>query len=81
MIIGSSKELSKVEVDFDKFDLNKLQSHEVFGLYLIGEISFRKLMEVFEIKDALEMRKIISRICEDIDSMSNKDESEVEIDF
>lgn len=80
MIIGCSKELQKVEVNFDKFDLAKLQSHEVFGLYLIGQISIKMLKEVFRTElDELDM--LIKRVCEDIESTSNKDESEVEFDI
>lgn len=81
MIVGCSKELYKVEVDFNKFDATKLQSHEVFGLYLIGEISFRKLKEIFRIESEDDLKKTINQVCLKIDNASNKNEDDVEIDF
>ncbi|WP_409305735.1 hypothetical protein [Peribacillus sp. SCS-155] len=80
MIIGCSKELYKVKVDFSDLEIEKLQSHEIFGLYLIGELSFRRLREIFQIDDD-ELRSLISKVCVDIEKVSQKDESKVEFDF
>lgn len=80
MIYGMSKELHKVKVNFEEFDIEKLQSHEVFGLYLLGEITTNKLLEVFKIKRE-ELGSLVKRVCEDIERTSQKDDSQIEVDF
>lgn len=76
-----SQDLHKISIDFSNIELKKLQSHELFGLYLLGEISFSKLKELFQISNADELHFLIKRVCLDIDAVSQKDESMVEIDL
>lgn len=78
MIYGMSKELHKVRVDFQNFELEKLQSHEIFGLYLIGEITTNKMLEVLKLSRE-ELGQLVKRICTDIENTSKKDDSIVEI--
>jgi hypothetical protein len=80
MIIGCSKELLKIDVQLDDVDLHKLYSHELFGLYLTGQISFGKLKELFGTKYH-DTSKFITKIAEQIEGFSNKDDSLVEYEI
>jgi hypothetical protein len=80
MIYGMSKELMKVEVNYGNYDIEKLQSIEIFGLYLIGEITTNKLLELFEI-ERKELGSMINRVCTDIENTTKRDESKIEVTF
>jgi hypothetical protein len=80
MIMMHSKEIYKVEVDFSRFKLERLTSFEVFGLYLIGEISFEVLKDVLHLSDE-EARKLVGQVCQMIEDTSKKDDSQVEYDI
>lgn len=80
MIAYCSKELMKVESNIDEIDLTKLQSHEILGFYLIGEISFGKLVELLEV-DYQEARMFVSGLGKQVEDFSNKDDENVEVEL
>lgn len=80
MIIGGSKELMKIRMNSGQIDLEKMQSHEVFGMYLIGEISGSVLKDILKINQET-LARMVKETCDVVYQYSKKDESEVEIDL
>ncbi|PIH59056.1 hypothetical protein [Paenibacillus sp. LK1] len=70
----SSKESNNLMIDYYHTDIKKLNPIELMGLYLLGHVTLNKLAELFEVT-ADDARKLVNRVCSDIEVTANVDRS------
>lgn len=75
----SSKESNNLMIDNYHMDITKLNPIELVGLYFIGHLTINKLAELLGITTG-DSRKLINRVCNDIELTANDDRSVPDID-
>ncbi|WP_411735091.1 hypothetical protein [Paenibacillus sp. M2] len=66
-------------IDYYHTDIKKLNPIELMGLYLLGDVTLNKLAELFEVT-ADDARKLVNRVCSDIEATAKVDRSVPDID-
>ncbi|MCP1184971.1 hypothetical protein [Paenibacillus sp. 1781tsa1] len=76
----SSKESNNLMIDYYHTDIKKLNPIELMGLYLIGHVTLNKLAELLGIT-ANDARKLVNRVCNDIEVTAKVDRSVPDVDI
>jgi len=75
----SSKESNNLMIDYYHTDIKKLNPIELMGLYLLGHVTLNKLAELLD-ATASDTRKLVNRVCNDIEAVANVDRSVPDVD-
>jgi predicted HTH domain antitoxin len=75
----SSKESNNLMIDYYHTDIKKLNPIEIVGLYFLGHVTLNKLAELLG-TSASDTRKLVNRVCDDIEVTANVDRSVPDID-